>query len=396
MELKDLIEKLQKEWAAFKEKHETELAEVKSRGEATGETKAWREAISNTVAELDKQVARIVTIPTSGTGKSEEEVRAIAHKAAVNTWLRKGGPGPGAMAAAGIKPEEIKLLSTDDDTSAGVFVSPVTEAGVLRRLVEESPIRALARVTPISRGDALEIVRRNTTRHTINKVGERTSTRVEDGPAKLYEKLRIPVHLLDSNPGITEVAIEDAQMDLEAELMGDVQLDFAVKEGQWFISGTGVDEAEGLLTSSEITAVNGGHASAIDFTSLAKLVTQLPSPYAQRATLVFNRKSTLFTILTLQDQNDQYIYQPATAAGVPSTVWGYPWREAVDMPDVAANAYPILFGDFQRGYRIVDRRGLRVVRDQLTQYPFTVFKVSRRVGGRVVLGEAIRKLKVAA
>jgi len=75
---------------------------------------------------------------------------------------------------------------------------------------------------------------------------------------------------------------------------------------------------------------------------------------------------------------------------------GYPVVEAADMPDVAAGAYPIAFGNFKNGYLITERLGTRLLRDPYSNKPFVNFYATKRVGGQVLDSDAIKLLKIAA
>ncbi|MNR33730.1 Phage capsid family protein [compost metagenome] len=77
-------------------------------------------------------------------------------------------------------------------------------------------------------------------------------------------------------------------------------------------------------------------------------------------------------------------------------MYGYGIAEDENMPDVAANSLPVLFGDYKRGYLIIDRMGIRVLRDPYTKKPYVLFYTTKRVGGGVQNPECLRALKVAA
>ena len=66
------------------------------------------------------------------------------------------------------------------------------------------------------------------------------------------------------------------------------------------------------------------------------------------------------------------------------------------MPDIAANATPIAFGNWKRGYTIVDRIGTRVLRDPYTNKPFVSFYTTKRVGGMLTDSQAIKLMKIGA
>ena len=91
-----------------------------------------------------------------------------------------------------------------------------------------------------------------------------------------------------------------------------------------------------------------------------------------------------------------YLWQPSLEAGTPSTLLGYPIAESEDMPNIAANSLSIAFGDFSRGYLVVDRVGIRVLRDPYSAKPYVLFYTTKRVGGGVQDFDAIKLLKFAA
>ena len=129
--------------------------------------------------------------------------------------------------------------------------------------------------------------------------------------------------------------------------------------------------------------------------NLIDLITALKTAYRSNARFVMNR-STVGKVRKFRDADGRAFWQQSTVAGQPSTLLGYPVVEAEDMPDVAANAFPVAFGDFNRGYQIVDRFGTRILRDPYTAKPFVLFYTTKRVGGGIRMAEAIKLLKIEA
>ena len=153
------------------------------------------------------------------------------------------------------------------------------------------------------------------------------------------------------------------------------------------------------MSNSSVSSVNSGNGTALLADGLLTLVHSIKTEYARNATFVFNR-STLAAIRKLKDTAGQYVFQAGMSLenGVPNTILGYPYIEAPDMPDIAASAFPVAFGDFARAYMIVDRVALAVLRDPFTQATTgnVRYIARRRVGGQVILAEAIIKQKVSA
>jgi HK97 family phage major capsid protein len=119
------------------------------------------------------------------------------------------------------------------------------------------------------------------------------------------------------------------------------------------------------------------------------------SGYRANGTFVFNR-ATQAAIRKMKDGDGNYLWQPAAKAGDASTLMGFPVAESEDMPDMAADSLSVAFGDFRRGYLIVDRVGIRVLRDPYSSKPYVLFYTTKRVGGGVQDFDAIKLLKFAA
>jgi HK97 family phage major capsid protein len=129
--------------------------------------------------------------------------------------------------------------------------------------------------------------------------------------------------------------------------------------------------------------------------ALIDLTYTLNPAYRANARWVMNR-ATVAIVRKMKDSNGHYIWQPGLQAGQPAMILGYPTTEAEDMSDVAANAFPIAFGDFREGYTIVERQGIRVLRDPFSAKPFVQFYTTKRVGGDVTNFDAIKLFKIAA
>ena len=174
---------------------------------------------------------------------------------------------------------------------------------------------------------------------------------------------------------------------------------FAKAEGTGVVAGTGVKQPEGWMTNAAVAAdVSGSAASIADASGqgngIVTMTYNLKSGYARNASFVMNRQ-TLGALRLLKDLQNRYLWQPGITLGDPPTILGYPYVEMPDMPAVGASAYPIAFGDFNRAYTLVDRITIAVMRDPFTKASQGQIKflARKRVGGQVVLAEAIRKLQ---
>lgn len=302
-------------------------------------------------------------------------------------WLRKGKEN--------MEADEIKALTVSDDTAAGFLAPPEYVRELIKTVTEISPMRTIARVRATTQ-KSVQMPSRTATfsAQWVAESGTRSET---TGYTTQLEE--IPTHELYALVDISEQELEDAVFDLEAEMQSEFATQFAAAEGTAFISGNSVGKPEGVTTNSDIGTTNSGAAAALTGDGLIELVHAIKTEYGVNGTFIFNR-STLADIRKLKDTAGQYIFQAGMmlTAGVPNTILGYPYVEMPDMPDVGASAKPVAFGDFSRGYMIVDRVALSVLRDPFTQATSgnVRYVARRRVGGQVVLAEAIRTQTISA
>lgn len=292
---------------------------------------------------------------------------------------------------------EAKTLNVGTDTAAG-YLAPVEYVReIIKGVTEISPARSLARIRTTA-NKSIQIPKR-TGQFAARRVHE-TGTKTETtGLAYGLEELVAPemYALVD----ITNDMMEDSAFDMEAEIRGEAVEQFQVKEGAEFVSGTGVGELEGILTNGSVAeTVSGTAATIADSTGQANglltLKYGIKSQYAANATWLMNR-TTMGSVRKLKDAENNYIWMPGIAMGRPNTIDGDPYVEMPDMPNEGAGLYPIAYGDFRRGYTMVDRIAMEMLRDPYTQATSNAirFIFRRRVGGKVTLAEAFRKLKCA-
>ena len=204
--------------------------------------------------------------------------------------------------------------------------------------------------------------------------------------------------------------LDDAGFDVESWLAGQIAGEFARAEGAAFVSGNGTNQPLGFLTGGTSAAddvsrtfgtlqhLGSGDATglgALPDDRLIDLVMALKPGHRQGAVWVMNA-ATIALIRKVKDSTGAYIWQPSVIEGQPNRLLGYPVVEASDMPDVAANAYPIAFGNFQNGYLITERFGTRLLRDPYSNKPYVNFYATKRVGGQVLDSDAIKLLKITA
>ncbi len=319
------------------------------------------------------------------------------HKAAFGAYVRTGEAG-------GLKRLESKALSAGSGPDGGYLAPATVEGEILRRLANVSPIRSLATVRTISSGTYKKAF--STTGPASGWVAE-TAARPQGSSPTLAE-LSFPAMELYAMPAATQTLLDDAIVDIDQWIAEEVESAFAEQEGAAFVTGDGVDKPKGFLayptvadTSwswGNIGVLNTGVAGAFPASNpsdvLVDLVYALKAGFRQNASFVMNRK-TQAAVRKFKDSTGNYLWQPPASAGAPATLLGFPLVEAEDMPNIANNAVSIAFGDFRRGYLVVDRAGVRILRDPYSAKPYVLFYTTKRVGGGVQDFAAIKGLKFA-
>ena len=317
------------------------------------------------------------------------------YKAAFDTFIRKGEEVMGV--------EERKALSVGADPDGGYVVNPDISGRIVMKVFESSPMRAYAAVQVIS-SDALEGLF-DLNEASSGWVGE-TDSRTETNTPQLG-KWRIPTYELYAKPKATQKLLDDASINMEAWLASKVAEKFARDEANAFVVGNGVNKPRGFLTYGSGTTlpgtieqfpsgVNGALAATPDGGEvLINALYGLKQQYRANATWFMNRASTRL-VRKAKDSNGQYVWVPGIAAGQPASLLGYPVAAFEDMPDPATNSLSIAVGDMREAYQIVDRLGIRTLRDPYSAKPYVEFYTTKRVGGDVVNFESIKLVKLGS
>jgi HK97 family phage major capsid protein len=314
------------------------------------------------------------------------------YKTAFDTFLRKGEELMG--------PDERKALSVGTDPDGGYVVNPDLSGRIVMKVFETSPMRAFASIQVIS-SDALEGLF-DLNEASSGWVGE-TDSRAETNTPQLG-KWRIPAHELYAKPKATQKLLDDASINMEAWLASKVAEKFARDEANAFVVGNGVNKPRGFLTYSSgttlpgtierfDTGVNGAFAATPNGGDvLINALYGLKQQYRANSTWFMNR-ATLKLTRKLKDTDGAYLWSPGIAAGQPASLLGYPVASFEDMPDPATDSLSIAVGDMREAYQIVDRLGIRTLRDPYSAKPYVEFYTTKRVGGDVVNFEAIKLIE---
>ncbi|HEV7416083.1 MAG TPA: phage major capsid protein, partial [Tianweitania sediminis] len=200
--------------------------------------------------------------------------------------------------------------------------------------------------------------------------------------------------------------LEDSAVDLDSWLTDEIEMAFAEQEGTAFVTGNGVNKPKGFLASDKVadaswswgslgylaTGAAGAFAASNPADKLVDLVYALKAGYRENGSFVMNRK-TQAAVRKMKDGDGNYLWQPPATVGAKAMLMGFPVVEAEDMPDIGTDAFAVAFGDFTRGYLVVDRTGVRILRDPYSAKPYVLFYVTKRVGGGVQDFSAIKLLK---
>jgi HK97 family phage major capsid protein len=422
-EVTKAVENVNKAFDEFKKADAERDAEIKKIGAALPETEAKLAKIEAAIDAAQKRtddaflaIKRSQRVVTDANGNEVDmeakarqwaEVTAMAYdqrpfdmdakgmdayREAADRYMKKG------MDA--LSQDERKALSVGFDPSGGYVVTPDMSGRIVTKVDETSPMRAFASIQTIST-DALEGLF-DLERAAAVWVGE-TAARNQTATPNLG-KWRIPVHELAAMPAATQKLLDDASLNMEAWLADKVALEFSLAENAAFVGGDGVDKPRGFLTYSAGTTLpgtiedfrtgaNGAFAAAPSGGDvLIDALYGLKAPYRANATWFMNRATTKLT-RKLKDNDGAYLWSPGIAAGQPATLLGYPVAAFEDMPNpTTTGAKAIAVGDMRAAYQIVDRAGIRVLRDPFTAKPFVLFYTTKRTGGDVVNFEAIKTI----
>jgi len=364
----------------------------------------YEEKMARLDAELDAQKRRLDELtlrsarPVFGRDGGMQSLDAVEHKAAFNAYMRTGE-------SAGLRALELKALSVGSNPDGGYTVPLEIEQMIGRRLAAISPIRAIA-----GRREITGNVYRKpfaVSGPAVGWVGE-TAARPETATPVL-DALNFPAMELYAMPAATPALLDDSAVNIDEWLATEGEQAFAVQEGAAFVSGDGVNKPRGFLDYSTVdngawswgnigtiaTGVDGGFPATNPSDVLVDLVYALKAGYRQNAQFVMNRK-TQAAIRKLKDASGSYLWQPPAGAGQRASLMTFPVVEAEDMPDMAADSLSVAFGDFGRGYLVVDRQGVRVLRDPFSAKPYVLFYTTKRVGGGVQDFDAIKLLQFSA
>jgi HK97 family phage major capsid protein len=421
--LADAIESQGRAWEEFKSTND-QILKAKADGKAIGDLEAKLATISTTLDSIEEfkgQVeAEIVKMNRPSAGKSDTDMVAetksfnnqrransqagsnvgdidtetyAKYKSAYWNLLRKGN-------AEMLEPEERKALQAGVDSDGGYLLPEATAGRIVKKVYELSPIRQIANVMTIST-NSLE---------GINDLDEaaagwttETGTR-SDSSTPTVGKYAIEAFEMYAMPKATQKVLDDSAIDIEAWLMDKVASKMARLETAAFVTGNGVGKPRGFTDYTTAATADGTRAwgtiesvksgkngGFTNFDYLFDLEAAFKTAYLANARFVTNRAVVSELRKAKNATTNEYFLQPGVA-GMPATFMGYPITICQDMPTLTTGSKSLYFGDFREAYQIVDRVGIRTLRDPYTAKPYIVFYSTKRVGGGVVNFEAIKAM----
>jgi HK97 family phage major capsid protein len=399
LELKDAFEDFMGAFGAFREANDERLAEIERKltADVLSEEKVTRinDALDSQKRLLDRLVLKGRRPELGAPGG--RGVEASEHKAAFDAYVRSGE-------MSGLRRLEEKALSTATSPDSGYLAPPEVEAEIGRRLSIVSPIRSIAGIRTVSSN----VYRKPfaTTGFTTGWSGE-TDARSSPTNTPTLVELEYPVMELYAMPAATQALLDDTAIDIDQWIASEVEMAFAEQEGAAFVLGDADKKPRGFLDYDTVAegswvwgklgfVLSGADAGFVDDETgsdvLVDAIYALKAGYRQNAHWVMNRK-TQAEVRKLKDQQGNYLWAPPANADGRATIMNFPVVEAEDMPDLAEDSLSVAFGDFSRGYLIVDRLGVRVLRDPYSSKPYVLFYTTKRVGGGVQDFDAIKLIK---
>ncbi len=356
------------------------------------------------VKELRNDIDRIETKANRPGAAGSDPGRHSEHMKALGDYILRGDEsGLRSIRAA---------VTTTSDPGGGYAVPEEMDREISRLLADASPMRSVSTVVPVSTSDYKKIV--TTTRAGASHVTESSPRPETTSPA--IASLSPAWAEIYAAPIVSQYALDDIFFDVGAWLEEEVTASFAETENADFTTGVGsggvakgflaydtTDEADGVREFGKLQYLPSGDASGFIVPTatagpgdcLLELTYALKAAHRMGAIWMMN-KATAGTVRKFRDYvTGNYLWQPGIAAGQPNLLLGYPVVENEAMPDIDGDAFPIAFGNF-KAFRIVDRLGMRVLRDPFTAKPNTIVYCYRRFGSMLTDSEGIKLLKIAA
>ena len=400
-EVKNLIEQQGRAFEEFKKANDERLKSIETKGFAPADLVGKVDVINGDLNKLSKQIADALLAaqrPNGGDKGVQLSADEVEHKNALNRYMRSGDD-------TGLAEIQKKAMNSTSDPDGGYLVRPEMDAAIDRVVGVISAMARLARTVTV--GSRSWQKRVKTSGMTMRRVAEGSGGGETTEPK--FALLEIVASPAEVEPWVQNATLEDADVDLEADLTMEAGIAFAEGEGSEFITGDGVNKARGITGYTNVanasyawgkigyiaSGKSGAFASVAPADKLIDLQHALKAQYRNGAVWLM-ADTTLATVRQMKDGSGAYyLWQPDPLVGFGGRLLGAPVEIDDNMPAVGANSFSVAFGNFQRGYAIVRRRGTTLIRDNVTTKGVTKFNFTRRFGGGVYNFEAIKLMKFA-
>lgn len=399
-EIKSLLQQQGEAFEAFKKANDERLKEIEQKGAASGDLIAKVNAINEDITRLGQDIESVAKKAARDQFAAAAEMTAeqAEYKKAFGRFLRKGSTD-------GLEELQRKAMNTGSDPDGGYLVLPEMDAAIDRVAQTMGAMYRLANTVTIGTAKYEKLV----------KTSGMAMRRVADGGTggettePKYAKIGIEVFTAEVEPWVYNETLEDAMIDLEADLAAEAAIGFVEGAGAEFITGNGVGKARGITAYTNVAnssyawgkvgyIVSGKSAAFASVAPADKVVSlqhALKSQYRPGAVWLTN-DTTLGVMRQMKDgSGSYYLWQPDPSAGFGGRFLGSPVEVDDNMADIGAGTYSLAYGNFSRGYTIVQRAGTTLIRDNITAKGTTKFNFRRRFGGGIVNFEAIKLMKFA-
>ena len=433
IEIKKVIDQQGEAFEQFKKANDALIA-AKAEGKAVGDLEAKVATLSASLDKLSEQKAAIdeLLLKAARPGGLGGDTKASEAKAtelkAFNNALRaeyqaKGKPFGGDLSqeayeqyksgffkvVAGVSvdslsSDERKALSAGSDPDGGYLLPNSTQGMMVTKLYEQSIMRQIADVQTISTEKIEGLVDDDEAdAGWVSELGARS-----DSGTPQVRRWEIATHEMYAMPKVSQKLIDDAAVNVEAWLAGKVADKFGRIEGTAFWSGTGVGQPRGLASYTTAATADGSRAwgqfehvvsgangafHTTQFDPLADIQGAMKDHFLPNAQWLMRREVRTAARKLKESTTNRYLWEPGMQVGAPERLQGYPVRVDQYMPTLATGSLSLAFGDFRQAYTIVDRLGIRTLRDPYTAKPYVVFYSTKRTGGGAMNFEAIKFLK---
>lgn len=439
MELADIKKVIDQQGEAFEQfkKANDSLIAAKAEGKAVGDLEAKVATLSAALDKLNEQKTAIDELllkaarPGGLGGDTKDAEAKAAELKGFNGMLRaeyqaKGKAFPGELSqdayaqyksgffklmsgvtVDSLSADERKAMSAGSDPDGGYLLPHSTQGRMVTKLYEQSIMRQIADVQTISTEKIEGVVDDDEAdAGWVSELGSRS-----DSGTPQVRRWEIATHEMYAMPKVSQKLIDDAAVDVEAWLAGKVADKFARIEGTAFWSGTGVGQPRGLCSYTTVDTNDGSRAwgqfqfvksgangafHTTQFDPIVDLQGAMKDHFLPNAQWVMRREVRTAARKLKESTTNRYLWEPGMQVGAPERLNGYPVRVDQYMPALATDSLSLAFGDFRQAYTIVDRIGVRTLRDPFTAKPYVVFYSTKRTGGGAMNFEAVKFLKFSA